>query len=159
MCHDGTCSNNYIIADPGITENNAIGSDKNVISDSNNAYLSMSPGFSCTRIVCKYPYIAGQHNIVSNRNQPWPICIYRIAAVILKVFSGRKSVSEAVVHCSFLRRCSPQTDNFLDSVYHPHIISPLYSPIFSALRTRHAAIKLLFAMLSQSFSFILHPSA
>ena len=56
MCHDGTCSNNYIIADPGIAENNAIGSDKNVISDSNNAYLSMSPGFSCTRIMCKYPY-------------------------------------------------------------------------------------------------------
>lgn len=54
MCHDGTCSNNYIIADPGIAENNAIGSDKNVISDSNNAYLSMSPAFpvlaSCASI-------------------------------------------------------------------------------------------------------------
>ena len=158
MCHDGTCSNNYIIADPGIAENNAIGSDKNVISDSNNAYLSMSPGFSCTRIMCKYPYIAGQHNIVSNRNQPWPICIYGITAIVFKILSCGKPVSKAIIHCRFLRRCPPPAYNFLDNVYYPHASSPLYSPIFSALRTRHAATKLLFAMLSQSLSFALHPS-
>lgn len=113
MCHDGTCSNNYIIADPGIAENNAIGSDKNVISDSNNAYLSMSPGFSCTRIMCKYPYIAGQHNIVSNRNQPWPICIYGITAIVFKILSCGKPVSEAIIHCRFLRRCPPPRTIFL----------------------------------------------
>lgn len=113
MCHDGTCSNNYIIADPGIAENNAIGSDKNVISDSNNAYLSMSPGFSCTRIMCKYPYIAGQHNIVSNRNQPWPICIYGITAIVFKILSCGKPVSKAIIHCRFLRGCPPPRTIFL----------------------------------------------
>lgn len=120
MCHDGTCSNNYIIADPGITENNAIGSDKNVISDSNNAYLSMSPGFSCTRIVCKYPYIAGQHNIVSNRNQPWPICIYGITAIVFKILSCGKPVSEAIIHCRFLRGCPPPEDKSFNDVFELH---------------------------------------
>ena len=157
MRHDGTSSDNYIISDSGITKDDAIGSNKNIISDSNNAYLSMGPGFSCTRIVCKYPYIAGQHNIVSNRNQPWPICIYRVATIVFKILSCGKPVSEAIIHCSFLRRCPPPAYNFLNYVYY-HAIFPLYSPIFSTLRTRHAAIKLLFVMLSQSLSFVLHPS-
>ena len=157
MRHDGTSSDNYIISDSGITKDDAIGSNKNIISDSNNAYLSMSPGFSCTRIVCKYPYIAGQHNIVSNRNQPWPICIYRVATIVFKILSCGKPVSKAIIHCRFLRRCPPRVQ-FFDNVYYPHVISSLYRPIFSALRTQHAAIKLLFAMLSQSLSFVLHPS-
>ena len=109
MRHDGTSSDNYIISDSGITENDAIGSNKNVVSDSNNAYLSMSPGFPCTCIVCKYPYIAGQHNIVSNRNQPWPICIYRVATIVFKILSCGKPVSKAIIHCRFLRRCPPRT--------------------------------------------------
>ena len=68
VCYDRARTNNYIISNSGIAENNTICSDKNIVSYFHNAYFGMRPCLHRTCIVCKDSHIACQCDIVTNRN-------------------------------------------------------------------------------------------
>lgn len=58
MRHDRTSTDNYIITDSGITENDTVCSDKDIVPYPNNSYLGMCSYFYGTRVMHKNSHIA-----------------------------------------------------------------------------------------------------
>ena len=57
MRYYGPCSNNYIIANSGITQDNTVRSYKYVVSNFHNSNFSKRTSFSRAGIMCKEPHI------------------------------------------------------------------------------------------------------
>lgn len=57
MGHYRTCSNNDVISDSGIAQNNTVCSDKHIVTDADNTYFRMCSGFCCAGIMGKKPNI------------------------------------------------------------------------------------------------------
>lgn len=103
--YDGTGPNDHVVSNAGIAKNNAVRSDKDVVSDFDNANSGVNTGFGGAGIVSQKPNVACQRHIVSDRDQPGSVRVNGIAAVVLKVPAGGKAMGIAVVHCGFFGTC------------------------------------------------------
>ena len=94
LCHNRPCSDNYIVADSCVTQNNAACTNKNVISNLDDSDFCMHASQCRACVMCQEFYIWRQCHIISYRNQPRPIRINRIATVILEVFPALNPCSK-----------------------------------------------------------------
>lgn len=119
--HHRSSTNNHIIPNACIAENDTICSNKHIASYPDNSYFCMCTSLDGTSIMRKNPHITRQRHIIPNRNQPRPIRINRITAVILEILSCCKTVSKTIVHCGFLRSRSHPAGNSLQHIGNRHI--------------------------------------